>query len=55
MGYMEEVYEKYILTNALFYLFCMKVIRQVSHLPLRHTKCFIYLDFRTNIMKKLPF
>lgn len=52
---MEEVYEKCIHTDAFFYLFCVKVIRQVSHLPLRHTECFIYLDFRTDIMKKRPF
>lgn len=36
LSYMEEVYEKYILDTALPYLFCVKVIRQVSHLPLRH-------------------
>lgn len=55
MGYREEVDEKCILITALFYLFRVKVIRQVSHLPLRHTKCFIYLDFRTNMMKEFPF
>lgn len=55
MGYMEDVYEKYLLTNALFYLFCVKVIRQASHLPLRHTKCFVDLGFRTNMKKELPF